>query len=220
MRKMIVVELSSSTQSDYHVGKLLVPWLPIGDMNTTLPGSLHSPLDRQQKWNSTHKTMVIPLAQNRCLSHSMIRFDWFSARLAATYHCLHIKETMMMIGASTPAESNLRHTLPTECTQSFVYRKKCLAPLLLARRMASRCCAKFPSKMFLVTFFYKTLTVPARIAEGSLEVKLPTMWTDEKAEVGRVSEEKKREDQRRERVRRKKMLVREKVGKSRITTFF
>jgi hypothetical protein len=39
--------------------------------------------------------------------------------------------------------------------------------------------------------------------EGSLEVKLPTIWTDEKAEVGRVREEKKREDQRRERVRRK-----------------
>jgi hypothetical protein len=37
------------------------------------------------------------------------------------------------------------------------------------------------------------------IMEGSLEVKLPT---DGKAEVGRV-----REDQRRERVRRKKMQV-------------
>ena len=38
--------------------------------------------------------------------------------------------------------------------------------------------------------------------KGSLEVKLPTIWTDEKAEVGRVREEKrreeKREDQRRE----------------------
>ena len=30
------------------------------------------------------------------------------------------------------------------------------------------------------------------ITEGSLEVKLPTLWTDGKAEVGRVSEEKKR----------------------------
>jgi len=30
------------------------------------------------------------------------------------------------------------------------------------------------------------------IIEGSLEVKLPTIWTDEKAEVGRVREEKKR----------------------------
>jgi len=39
--------------------------------------------------------------------------------------------------------------------------------------------------------------------EGSLEVKLPTIWTDGKAAVGRVREEKKREDQRRERVRRK-----------------
>ena len=57
--------------------------------------------------------------------------------------------------------------------------------------------------------------------EGSLEVKLPTIWTDGKAEVARVrGEEQKREDQRRERVRRKKMQVREKVGKSRNTVFF
>jgi hypothetical protein len=28
--------------------------------------------------------------------------------------------------------------------------------------------------------------------EGSLEVKLPTIWTDEKAEVRRVREEKRR----------------------------
>ena len=41
--------------------------------------------------------------------------------------------------------------------------------------------------------------------EGSLEVKLPTIWTDGKAEVGRVTEEaKKWEDQRREKVRRKR----------------
>jgi hypothetical protein len=58
------------------------------------------------------------------------------------------------------------------------------------------------------------------IIEGSLEVKLPTIWTDEKAEVGRVREEKKKEDQRRERVRGKKMQVREQVEKSRNTVFF
>ena len=56
--------------------------------------------------------------------------------------------------------------------------------------------------------------------ERSLEVKLPTIWTDGKAEVGRVKEEKKREDQRGDRVRRKKMQKREKVGKSRFTVFF
>ena len=32
----------------------------------------------------------------------------------------------------------------------------------------------------------------AYIIEGSLEVKLPTVWRDENAEVGRVSEEKRR----------------------------
>jgi hypothetical protein len=34
--------------------------------------------------------------------------------------------------------------------------------------------------------------------EGSLEVKLPTIWTVAKAEVGRVREEKRREEERRE----------------------
>jgi len=56
--------------------------------------------------------------------------------------------------------------------------------------------------------------------EGSLEVKLPTIWTDGKAEVGRVREERKREDERRERVRRNKMQVREKVEKWRNNTVF
>ena len=45
-------------------------------------------------------------------------------------------------------------------------------------------CGKFPiSHMF--------------IAEGSLEVKLPTIWTDGKAEVGRVREEKSRREKKR-----------------------
>ena len=50
------------------------------------------------------------------------------------------------------------------------------------------------------------------LVEGSLEVKLPTIWRDEKA----VS----RRRVRREKIRRKKMQVREKVGKSRNTVFF
>ena len=60
------------------------------------------------------------------------------------------------------------------------------------------------------------------IAKGSLEVKLRTVWTDGKAEMGRVREEKeqKREDQRRGRVRRKKMQAHEKIAKSRNTVFF
>ena len=55
--------------------------------------------------------------------------------------------------------------------------------------------------------------------EGSLEVKLPTTWADGKAEVGRVREEKKKEDERRERVRGKKVQVHEKVEKSRNIVF-
>ena len=58
--------------------------------------------------------------------------------------------------------------------------------------------------------------------EGSLEVKLPTIWTVAKAEVGRVREEKRREEERRSEKRKsqKKMQVREKLGKSRNTLFF
>ena len=41
--------------------------------------------------------------------------------------------------------------------------------------------------------------------EGSLEIKLPTLWTDGKAEVGIVREEKRRgEEERREKVREEK----------------
>ena len=63
------------------------------------------------------------------------------------------------------------------------------------------------------------------IIEGSLEVKLPTIWTDEKqsraeAERRERLEERRVEENRRERVRRKKMQMREKVGKSRNTVFF
>jgi hypothetical protein len=38
--------------------------------------------------------------------------------------------------------------------------------------------------------------IPIDIIEGSLEVKLPTIWTDGKEEVGRVREEKRREERR------------------------
>ena len=58
--------------------------------------------------------------------------------------------------------------------------------------------------------------------EGSLEVKLPTIWTDEKqsrAEAERRERLEERES-RRERVRKKKMQMREMVGKSRNTVFF
>ena len=53
------------------------------------------------------------------------------------------------------------------------------------------------------------------LSEGSLEIKLPTERTNGQAELGKIRREKKKqEDQRRERVRREKTQVREKVAKS------
>ena len=46
------------------------------------------------------------------------------------------------------------------------------------------------------------------IIEGSFEVKLPTIWTDGKAEVGRVREEKRR----REKIREEKAEKKEDAG--------
>ena len=56
----------------------------------------------------------------------------------------------------------------------------------------------------------------------SLEVKLPTIWTDEKQSREEAERRERLEERRvrRERVRRKKMQMREKVGKSRNTVFF
>ena len=57
------------------------------------------------------------------------------------------------------------------------------------------------------------------MSEGSLEVKLPTVWRDGNAEVGRVREEKRREEKRREgkrkRKRKEKRKGREEKGKGR-----
>jgi len=55
------------------------------------------------------------------------------------------------------------------------------------------------------------------IFEGSLEVKLPTIWTDEKQSRAEAETRERLEERR---VRRKKMRMREKVGKSRNTVFF
>jgi len=55
------------------------------------------------------------------------------------------------------------------------------------------------------------------MTEGSLEVKLPTIWTDEKQSR---EEAERRERLEERRVRRKKTQMREKVGKSRNTLRF
>ena len=56
--------------------------------------------------------------------------------------------------------------------------------------------------------------------EGSLEVKLPTKWTDEKAEVGRVREEKRRKKIREEKESEGRRCRCAKSQKSRETLFF
>ena len=58
--------------------------------------------------------------------------------------------------------------------------------------------------------------------EGRLEVKLPTIWTDEKQSRAEAERRGRLEERRSEEKEsgRKKMQMREKVGKSRNTVFF
>ena len=56
--------------------------------------------------------------------------------------------------------------------------------------------------------------------EGSLEVKLPTIWTDEKQSREEAERRERLEERRSERVRGQKIQMREKVGKSRNIVFF
>ena len=62
----------------------------------------------------------------------------------------------------------------------------------------------------------------ACLIEGSLEVKLPTIWRDEKQSRAEAERRERLEERRSEeiRVRRQKIQMREKVGKSRNTVFF
>ena len=48
------------------------------------------------------------------------------------------------------------------------------------------------------------------VIEGSLEVKLPTIWTNGKAEVGRVREDMRREQKRKQENRNRKKQRRKK----------
>ena len=57
-----------------------------------------------------------------------------------------------------------------------------------------------------------TRSEDVKMLEGSLEAKLPTIWTNGKAQTGRSSDRSK--------VRREKMQVRDKLGKSQNTVFF
>ena len=76
---------------------------------------------------------------------------------------------------------------------------------------------KHDKKVGVTLWYTNSTNVIKRIIEGSLEVKLPTIWTVGKCRGGKSQrgEEKKWEDQ-----RIKKMQVREKVGKSTIHCAF
>ena len=71
------------------------------------------------------------------------------------------------------------------------------------------------------TCMYMYLYARMYIIEGSLEVKLPTIWTDEKQSRAEAERRGRLEERRSEEKEsgRKKMQMREKVGKSRNTVF-
>ena len=65
--------------------------------------------------------------------------------------------------------------------------------------------------------FLSTLCMFNKLIEGSLEVKLQTIWTDEKQRCSRRIEKRRAEERRSDKRKSKKIQVPEKVGKSRNT---
>ena len=62
------------------------------------------------------------------------------------------------------------------------------------------------------TYIYKYSDIYIYIFKGSLEVKLPAIWTDGKAEVGRAREEKRRRKKKKERSENRKSQRTEDAG--------
>ena len=60
------------------------------------------------------------------------------------------------------------------------------------------CIYIYNSYIYIYTYLFVYLLLIYLFIEGSLEVKLPTIWRDGKAEVGRVREEKSRSEKIRE----------------------
>ena len=76
--------------------------------------------------------------------------------------------------------------------------------------------------IYINTVFHTSMNCYKLFIEGSLEVKLPTIWTDEKQSRAEAERRGRLEERRSEEKEsgRKKMQMREKVGKSRNTVFF
>ena len=81
--------------------------------------------------------------------------------------------------------SGLTQHVPT----TFVLPRKDTGP------MCSVNVSRTLRSLYIIYYFHK-IYIYIYIIEGSLEVKLPTMWTDGQAEVGRVREETRREEER------------------------
>ena len=125
--------------------------------------------------------------------------------------CLsHVPRIFPTLGPTAPGLHGGLLQLRPVALRSFW---RCLKPYWLAINL-SKVVNRKPHHPQIVGWIF----LAWHVIEGSFEVRLPTIWRDGKAEAARVREEK-REDQRGERVRRKKRQVREKVEKSRFTVF-
>ena len=76
-----------------------------------------------------------------------------------------------------------------------------------------QCCSTYCRSCFVLFYscFFKQGKETIGMIEGSLEVKLPTIWTDGKAEVVRAKEEKRREEKRRRKTIKKRKSQKKEV---------
>jgi len=76
----------------------------------------------------------------------------------------------------------------------------CLLVKIIVGELRSQVVPKFSVRLWMEENLHQLVDGKHPTVKGSLEVKLPTIWTDEKAEVGRVREEQRRKKIREENV--------------------
>ena len=129
-------------------------------------------------------------------------FEWFCEHgFALRLQALHSASLIFFDSFASLEEARQRlQFLPTSEDLYAWPRRKELQQLTSPSAVALTSCDRW-YRCFCFHFLSWTMQfwnkggcslVAAEIAEGSLEVKLPTIWTDGKPEVGRVREEKRR----------------------------
>ena len=144
--------------------------------------------------------LVAAIEETGCLNQDR-QLDWTAGKwepLSTVPHCVQVTFCKFVLQALHLTEFILeivtdfgRDLANAMVSSRLNIQKQRLCSCMILDGGTS-CYAVLNSNHLYIIYMYKCFMYHYWIIEGSLEVKLPIIWTDEKAEVGRVREEKRR----------------------------